>query len=224
MDRPRSPSDARRYRRRTLRSLWWRYRPLLAGLTVFWLVLAIVPVLQPPSTRTTPVLVATRDLEAGAVIADDDVTLAHFPVGLAPPSSMGEAHAALGHQLRQGVATGSPLLPSALADDGWGLGEDELAVPVRLADPLVSSLLESGDTLELVSADGEAAASLTQDARVLALVADPGGSSMLSGAAPSSPLLLVAVPRSVGTQVLDASARGTLTAALVSAPVSRRSA
>lgn len=216
MDRPRSP--AARHRRRALRSLWWRYRPLVVGLVVFWLVLAIPRLLQPSAT-TTPVLVATRDLEAGAVIADDDVALARFPAGLAPPSSLPDPQGAVGHQLRQTVAEGTPVVPSALADDGWGLGPGEVAVPVRLADPLVASLLASGDTLELVDADGEATASLTQEARLLALLADPDRSGMLGGPAPSSPLLLVAVPRSVATQVLDAGARGTLSAALVTAPV-----
>ncbi len=186
-----------------MRSLWWRYRPLVVGLVVFWLVLAIPGLLQPSAT-TTPVLVATRDLEAGAVIADDDVALAHFPAGLAPPSSLPDPQGAVGHQLRQTVAEGTPVVPSALADDGWGLGPGEVAVPVRLADPLVASLLASGDTLELVDADGEATASLTQEARLLALLADPDRSGMLGGPAPSSPLLLVAVPRSVATQVLDA--------------------
>ena len=206
-----------------MRSLWWRYRPLVVGLVVFWLVLAIPRLLQPSAT-TTPVLVATRDLEAGAVIADDDVALAHFPAGLAPPSSLPDPQGAVGHQLRQTVAEGTPVVPSALADDGWGLDAEELAVPVRLADPLVASLLESGDRLELVSADGEATASLTEDARVLALLADPGGSGVLGGGTPSSPLVLVAVPRSASTQVLDASARGTLTAALASAPMTRPTA
>lgn len=164
-------------------------------------------------------LVATRDLESGTILGPGDVTLASYPPDLAPRSALATAADAVGHQLRQGVPEGTPVLPFSLADDGWGLAPGEVAVPVRLADPLVADLFEAGDRLELVRADGEATASLTPDARILALLAEPTGAGLFGGGSASpSPLALVAVPRAVATAILDSSARGTLTAALVPAP------
>ncbi|WP_123738179.1 SAF domain-containing protein [Salana multivorans] len=217
MDTP-TPDRAAAARRRSrgMRSLWWRYRPLLVGGLTFWLVLAALPLAR-PSTATVPVVVATRDLAAGTVLAPGDVTLWELPRGHAPPSALAGTGDAVGHQLRHAVAAGVAVVPLALADGGWGLAHDESAVPVRLADPLVAALLEAGDRVELVRADGEATASLTADARILAIVDDVAGGGLLGSGTPGSPLLLVAVPEGRATLVLDASARGTLTAALAPA-------
>lgn len=137
-------------------------------------VLAGLRVVAPPPPDTVAVLVATRDLPAGAVIGRGDVELRHVPPELDPDGVL-EARQVLGRTvaapLRRGEAvTDARVVSESLLDGYPGM----VAVPVRIPDPGAVGLLVVGDRVDVLAADpGEGAAeTVAADAVVIALPHD----------------------------------------------------
>lgn len=217
--RPALPRETRR----TLRSLGWRYRPLLAAALVAIAAWAALGIARPAPPPGVAVVVATRDLQPGHLLGGGDVTTLTLPDDVAPDAALTLPASAVGHRVAHTVTAGVPLTASALVTDGvWpGVREGELVVPVRLADPAVAGLLPPATPLHLVSATGSGPTLLTAHGRLLAAVPDAGGGSggsMLGAPDAAGTLLLLAVPQEVASLVLDASAGGTLTVALSPSP------
>lgn len=215
MENPPHDRDAqRRALRRTLRALLWRARPWLAAAAAAFAVVILAQLAFPAPAATTPVLLATTDLSAGHTVTAADVRSGEWPDDLAPPSALA-AGDAIGQVLAAPVPEGAALTARHLTSGGWIVAEGEVAVPVRFADPAAASILPDGATLTLIKATGDGAVILTDRARVLATRADPTSSGLLSSADGSdSALVMLALPETTATSVVDASAAGTLWLAL----------
>jgi Flp pilus assembly protein CpaB len=196
--------------RRTVRRAVLARRRMLAALLTAVAVGVGLHVTTAPPPPQVPVLVAARDLPAGAVVAADDVRRVGFAPGSVPH---GLADDPAGRTLAGPLRAGEPLtdvrlVGPALTDGYPGL----VAVPVRLPDAGMAGLLRVGDRIDLVSADpqGRAAQTVAADVPVLALPDTPTevGATGLTGRL----VVVGARPRDVA-RIADASVRTFVTIA-----------
>lgn len=156
-----------------LRGTVLRHRRLLAGVCAAVAAAAVLHVVQPPPSATEDVLVAARDLPAGAVLAHDDVRTAAYALGTAPDGLVVDP---VGRALAGPVRRGEPVTTSRVVEPGM-LDEHPglVAVPVRIPDATTVALLRVGDRVDLVAADPAAghAVRIASGARVLALPSEP---------------------------------------------------
>lgn len=179
------------------RAVAWRRRLLAAGLAAGAMACAL-QVLAPPPPAGVEVIVAARDVAAGAVLGRDDVRLRRRPVTAVPAGALTALGAALGVPVASGVRRGEVLTdvrlvgPSALR----GLGSGLVATPVRVADVQAAAVLRPGDVVDVLAAGTSPAAGgparlVASAVRVLAVPHDPAsGLSGASGAAGDALLLL----------------------------------
>lgn len=151
-----------RRRVRAVRHHLLRRRRLIAAVLVGAATLIGLRVLAPPPPDTVEVVVARRDLPAGARLAAADLTRVAFPAGLAPADA---TVAAVGRVLAGPIGRGEPvtgvrLVGPALAEAQAG----QAVLPVRLPDPGMASLLRTGDVVDLYATDPG-----TGEARLLAV-------------------------------------------------------
>jgi len=74
------------------------------------------------SARTRPVVVAARNLAAGAIVQPLDVKVVQWPVDLAPATYAGDESAVIGRGLVAAVSADEPLIETKLAQRGQGGG------------------------------------------------------------------------------------------------------
>lgn len=141
-----TPADLRRAVR--------RHRALLAAGLTAGAVASGLSVLAPPPPPTVEVLAAARDLVAGAVVAEEDLTRVALPVAAVPSGALTDSSLALGRLLAGPVRRGEALTDVRVV--GSGLLEratlGTVAVPLRLADPAAATLLRAGDRVDVLSA------------------------------------------------------------------------
>jgi pilus assembly protein CpaB len=131
-----------------------RHRRLLAAVFA-----AAAAALALTATRPHPegvrVLVAARDLSAGAVLGGGDVAVRALPAEAVPA---GAVRRATGRTLSAPVRRGEPLTDVRLRSGGLLESADPaaVAVPVRLADAAVARLLHSGDHVDVLAARADA--------------------------------------------------------------------
>jgi Flp pilus assembly protein CpaB len=132
----------------------WARRAAATVLVLFAAVLAFRP---PPTSRTTPVLVAAHDLAPGRLLTRADVTRRAMPSDLAPHGVLSEVAEAEGHVLSSGSRAGEPITDLHLASPALTrltTGDPTYtAVPIRLTDPGIADLLYPGRRVDLVTAD-----------------------------------------------------------------------
>lgn len=193
-----------RRRLRAVRHQLRRRRRLVAAVLAGVAALAAVRAVAPPPPETVEVLLAARDLPAGTVLTDDDLTLRPFPSALLPT---GTAEAAAGRVLaaplaRGEVVTDVRLVGPALAEAQPG----DTVVPVRLPDPGMAALLRPGDEVDLLATDpgtGETslvAAAVTVLATPTGVPAGPGG----AGGGPDGALVVVATSPDAAVRLASA--------------------
>ena len=162
-------------RARAVRHQLRRRRRLAAAVLAGAAALTGVRAVAPPAPATVAVLVAARDLPAGARLGDGDVVRTAYPADLAPSgatdvSALGEGPV-LASPLSVGeVLTDVRVLGPALAEAGPG----RAVLPLRLPDAGMASLLRPGDEVDLLATDpgtGQARL-LAHDVTVLARPAD----------------------------------------------------
>jgi len=134
-----------RYWRRPLA----RQRRLLTAGLIASAVAAGLRVLAPAPAPTVPLLVAARDLPAGAVLTARDVRTAQWPRGSAPA---GVVVGTVGRRLAGAVRRGEPLTDVRLRGPGVLAGQDPStrAVVVRLATS-TAGLVRPGDRVDVVA-------------------------------------------------------------------------
>ncbi len=181
----------------------WRRLVLLRRLAAGLLAtLALVLAVAPPAGKSqVPVVVAAGDLTAGAAVRSSDLVVRWWPHDLVPAAALREPVQAEGRMLVGAVRVGEPITDARLAPSGaLGAGPDSAAVPVRLADPGVASLLGPGHRVDVVGVDDATGAPVTlaPDAAVLAVLPAEDGPT-------ASRLILVAMPREQATRVAAAS-------------------
>ena len=213
----------------TLRIAAWRLRRVTVVVGVVLLASFVARQAAPPPEPTTPVVVASRALEAGTVLTDADVRVVRVPSRLVPDGGTPAAHELPGRQVTAAVPAGLPLVPGVL-DGGRFAAEapaGTVTVPVRLVDPAVAELLRPGDRVDLVApgAGDLTTAPVAGDDGVLAAGAlvlevaaapDDGGLTAWPGGASGGgdPLVVVAVAPDEGHR-LAAAGWGSLGAVLV---------
>lgn len=106
-----------------------------------------------------------------------------------------------------GADRGATGLPGA--DGSTPLPSGQVAAPVRVADSEVAALLHSGDTVDVVAADGRGDAEVVADAVTVLAVPRPADALLGAGTSEGS-LVLLAVPSSTGVALAAAAAVGPL--------------
>lgn len=149
------------------------------------------------------VMVAAHDLLPGVTVTAGDVTTRKVPGSLVPDGAIRMSVDAAGRTVTGLVRSGeimtdarllSPRLPASLTGRA-----DARLVPVRLADEAVSSLLRSGDVVDVLGPGAEVLARRA----VVALDADPP-STGLAGKNPSDTPILLAMGEDAAHRVAAA--------------------
>jgi Flp pilus assembly protein CpaB len=130
------------------------HRRLLAALLAGLAMLAGIAAVRPAAPPTVTVLVAARDLAAGAALRLADLRSAALPSAAVPAGALRPGAAVLGRLVAGPVRRGEPLtdvrvLGPALLTAVSG-GPDVVAVPVRFADAGAVSLLRPGDRIDVL--------------------------------------------------------------------------
>lgn len=199
-----------------------RHRILLAAGLAAAAVAAGLTAVAPPQEPRVLVLTAAHDLAAGAALLPEDLVAVAVPTALLPEGALQDAADAVGRLAAGPVRRGEPLtdvrlLGAALlprdAGGASGTAGFDVAVPVRVAEPLVAALVLPGDRVDLLAASaegGSAAAVVATAVRVLSVpavrddtgegtlvvvAADRPTAARLAAAAVTSRLSLVVLPR-----------------------------
>lgn len=182
----------------------WRRAVLLRRVVAAALLgLALVLAVRPADAGAVDVVVVARDVASGSVLGADDLTVRSWPAQIAPAGVVGAVEAAEGRVAAGGLRAGEPvtdlrLAGAVLAASATGL-PDAAAVPVRLADPDVATLLTPGVRVDVITGDGAVLAA----AAVVLTVLDPASGG--PGSVSRGRSALVALPSDLATRVAAAS-------------------
>ena len=128
-------------------------RTAAALLAVLAVALAAATLAQDPE-HTAPVLVAARDVPAGATLGGDDVRIRAVPAAYVPTGALHDTGAAVGRVLAGPARAGEPITDVRLVGRENTLlatGDPNTeAVPVRLTDAAVADLLRPGSRVDVV--------------------------------------------------------------------------
>ena len=215
MSWPVEPSTARldRWLVELRRAVVWRRRLLSAGLLAGAAAFAL-HVLAPPPPRGVEVVVAARDLPAGAALQPRDVRLVSRPAGAVPEGALVTVPDAAGRAVASPVRRGEVLTDVRLVGPSLldGLGPGLVATPVRVADADAAALARAGDLVDVLAA-ATSAGSAGGQARLVASavrvlsVPRPASGGIGTGAGEGALLLLATSPptaaRLAGAAVTD---------------------
>ena len=155
MSWPVEPTTARldRWLVELRRAVVWRRRLLSAGLLAGAAAFAL-HVLAPPPPRGVEVVVAARDLPAGAALQPRDVRLVSRPAGAVPEGALVTLPDAAGRAVASPVRRGEVLTDVRLVGPSLldGLGPGLVATPVRVADADAAALARTGDLVDVLAA------------------------------------------------------------------------
>ncbi|MDR1119026.1 MAG: SAF domain-containing protein [Bifidobacteriaceae bacterium] len=157
-------------RRRAARALAWRLRWAFAALFAALLVRIALPGIVQAFGDGDPVVVASHDIAAGVVLAEDDLAVSRAPPHLIPAGAPQDVADAVG--LRTAVA-----LPKASVVHGGLLTEPspgdqvpagKVAAVVRLSESALAGLVAPGDRLDIMASAGATASGSIAPAETLA--------------------------------------------------------
>ena len=166
---PSTPARRLADRFRPVRRAVLRRRRLIAALLTAIAVAAGVHAVAAPAPPTVPVLVAARDLPAGAEVAEADLETVRFAPGSEPGGAVADP---VGEVLAAPLRRGEPVTDVRLVGPELTVGQPGLtAVPMRLPDPGMVTLLDVGDRIDLVATDPQegGASVVAADVPVLAI-------------------------------------------------------
>lgn len=203
-----TPERLRRLARSVRRAVLRRRRPLAAALTAVAVAAGLHSAAAPPPARID-VLVAARDLPAGAVLGPGDLTPVPFAPGSVPDDV---ATSATGRTLAAPVRRGEPVTDVRLVGPGLAGGSAGLtAVPVRLPDAGMVGLLAAGDRIDLVAADPQGTGARVVAAGVPVLAVPAASSDSGNGALTGRLVVVGAADQATVTRIADAAVRDFLT-------------
>lgn len=193
-------------------------RWLAAGATAA-AVASALQVLAPQPEAGRPVVVAARDVPAGAALQRADLTLAARPPGELPEAAVARVDDAVGRVVSAPLTAREVLTDSRLVGPGLLLGQPPSAVaaPVRVADPAAAALLHAGSRVDvLVAVEGaRRARTVARGATVLARPqASEAGHLLAPDDASSGGLVLLAVDDSTAAALAQSAAAGPLSVVL----------
>ncbi|MDP9394239.1 MAG: Flp pilus assembly protein CpaB [Actinomycetota bacterium] len=141
---------------------WWRelrravlwHRRIVAAVLAAGAVAVGLPVLAPDPPATTRLVVAARDLRAGATVDDADLLVAQVPPDTVPDGASHDPEALRGRVLAAPVRRGEPVTDVRVVGGSLleGYGEGLVAAPVRIADAGAAALLHTGDVVDVMAA------------------------------------------------------------------------
>jgi len=158
-----------------------RRRRLLAALLTAVAVAAGLHAVAAPPPATVSVVVAARDLPAGAELGPDDLVTAAFAPDSTPDDVVADP---AGRTLAAPLRRGEPVTDVRLVGPQLTEGLPDLtATPVRLPDAGMVDLLQVGDRIDLVAADprGSGAETVAADAPVLAIPSEAAAGPSTTG-------------------------------------------
>jgi Flp pilus assembly protein CpaB len=127
------------------------------------LLLGIVLLLAGPKSaaragESAQLVVAAKDVPAGAPLVATDVRLAAWPVGLVPDGAVRTLNDVIGKPLAGSVSAGEPLTAARLLNTSISsaLGPGQVAVSVTLRDANQTAILQAGARIDLYVAQTEA--------------------------------------------------------------------
>lgn len=175
-------------------------RGVAAGLVLTAALLLLVPT-RP--VAGSPIVVLTRDLPVGAVLAGTDLRTTTAPDP--PDGALADPVTAVGRTLAGAARRGEVLTDVRLVEPaGSQPGPGQVAVPVRPADVTVTALLRPGMHVAVVAVAADGTASmLVADAVVLLI--PPAGDRR-----DQAPPVVLAVPADLADRVIGAALTGTV--------------
>jgi pilus assembly protein CpaB len=208
-----------------LRRLIMRRRRLLAALLFCAAAALAVEQLTPSPLAMATVMVASRDLPAGATLATADVSPQKLPQSAVPTAAFSSASGTSGHQLAAPLRKGQVLTDASLVGTGMLVGAPpgSQAVPVRLADPATVQLVSPGQLVTVVLSTGnglEQSISNEVLASSVPVLWKPvkAASTDLLPAKDTDGLVVLAAGREDAIKLAGASARGKVFLILVNPP------
>ncbi|MYW04748.1 SAF domain-containing protein [Streptomyces sp. SID3343] len=196
--------------RPALRRVLARHRRGLAALSAAVAVLALIVAVRPASTPTTPIVVAARDLPAGAVPGPADVALVDIPTALRPAGVLRAVRQTEGVALTGPLRRGEPLTDVRVARPGGVSDTGSVVLPARFADADAVAVLRPGDRIDVLAAPADRqpgpARLVASDAVVLAR--PPASTAAVSS---TGALLMLEVRRSVAAELAGVATGPTLT-------------
>lgn len=190
----------------------WRRTLVLRRLTAGMLVLlAAALALRPdgmPTQPTQPLLVTARDLAPGTSLTTSDVREVSVPASLRPAAALHSMDQVAGRVLAGPASAGEPLTEARLVGPrntrlSTG-GPDAVAVPVRLADPVVAELLAPGTRVDVVTVGPRGAAETPLASNATVVTVRPDDSTGPLAGKPGR-LVVIALPRESATRVASIS-------------------
>jgi Flp pilus assembly protein CpaB len=184
--------------RRTLR----RRRRLFAAGFASVAAVSVVQVLAPGAPRTVPLVVASHDLPSGVVLTAEDVRTVAVDPDLVPSDAAAGPDGAVGRMLAGPMSSGEPVTDRRVvgADLLQGYPVGDVAVPVRIQDADVVSLLHVGDRIDVYAATGDPRVPADRVATDRPVVALPGTGATRSDGA----LVVLAMPSADAARVAQA--------------------
>lgn len=183
-----------------------RHRALLAAGLAAAAVASGLSAVVPAAPATVPVLTAAHDLAAGAVLGPDDLVAAALPPSLVPDGALADAAVVTGRLVAGPVRRGEPLTDVRLLGAGLLPPGDDVAVPVRLAEPATGALVRAGDVVDVLSASPDGGVAAAVVATGLAVLSVPE----LGDAAGEGALVVLAAPRPTAARLAAAAVTGRL--------------
>ncbi|WP_250549497.1 SAF domain-containing protein [Pseudonocardia sp. H11422] len=173
-------------------------------------ILALVLALSPAAgSGGVALLVASRDVAAGATLRAEDLTIRRWPADLVPAGALRRIDEVEGRVLAGAARAGEPLTDLRIAGPELAVratgSPDAATVPIRLADAGVAGLLTPGSTVDVVTAGPSADEPVVLASRAVVLAVLPADGGPGISPAGRGRLVLVALPRAGATRVAAAS-------------------
>lgn len=161
--------------------------------------------------------VASREIDAGAVLTKADVRVVHWPTSVAVPGLLPEQDA-VGRRAVTRIAPGEPVTSTRLVTSQWAqLGSTEQAFTVPLADNALAAFLQPGDRIDLYD-PGDHRLVATAARVVISTTSTRGESDEVPTAQGHGTVLVIAVPRAESATMASALANAaTLGTGLIAA-------
>lgn len=205
-----------------LRLLAWRWvrwgrRLLAGGLLATAVVLSATEQAHVVAAEpTVDVLVAARQLAAGSVVGTGDLRTRTWPARLVADGTLTPADDPVGRLVAGAIRAGEALTDVRLLGPGLTTALDPglRAVPVRLTDAGVGSLLRPGDRIDLYAIGtraGETTAPSTLVAAYALVLAIPAEQDEV---VPEGGIIVVAVPDTTALELVEAAYTRSIAATL----------
>ncbi len=184
---------------------------MLAAIAAAMCVLTGIQAVTSAKTPTTAVVVVTREIPTGTVLAEADVTVRRVRTVDLPDRAITDAAAVIGKAVGSQMSRGSILTIPAVTASRAASGPDRVLIAVKTTEAEVARLVAPGMRVVLL-APGPAGGVLTDDALVVAV--PQATSSAPFGAGGESRVIIVDIQSEAAERLVRSSAAGGVTLAL----------